>query len=144
MDRREEAIQAVIGGVNTEIIAQELGVSRSTIYLWLEEGDYLEQLKEIRNREVADAYRSDMPVADIFSDFEISQSTLYRILREEDVELRRSLVDEDEEAIIVLLYTEGYPIQKIEDTTGRSTWSIYNILHKHNVRLRRYSTHQGR
>lgn len=142
--RKEEAIQAVIGGVGTDVMAEELGVSRATIYNWLEEGDYLEQMKEIRDWEVAQAYRADWPIEEIYEEFEISQTTLYNALRRHDVKLRRTPVGMDDEAMIVFLYTEGFPVQKIIESTGRCKYTVYQVLHKNKVKLRRYSKKQGR
>lgn len=144
MNRKEEAIQAVLQGVDPEVMANELGVSTSTIYRWLEEGGHKAQARKIRHREIAEMYNNtDMTVRELCDHFGISTTALYNAVHVTKTPLRKESVDDDDEQTIISMYQAGTKVREIKQVTGRCYETIYSVLEENNIRTRRYSRRRG-
>jgi transposase-like protein len=141
---RDEAIYAVLQGVPVEAVAKELGVSEPTVYRWMREGGHSKQVRNLRDRKVIHDYEhSDKGVHAICGDHDISIATLYRILHDNNVELRKPTRTEEDDDLVVELYKDGETVINIRRITERSFTTIYTILEERGVRLRNYSRRRG-
>lgn len=122
-----------------EQLAEELGVSPATFYKWVD--GLLPQRRQARDAKVIKDYqKTTIPVYKVLQINEISQGTLYTILRRHDIPLRRSKDQTATTKQIAELYRDGEVVSSIVAKTGRSINYIYQALRKHNVPLRRPST----
>lgn len=144
---RDEAIMAVLQGVPVNVVADELQVSESTIYRWMREGGHSSQVKKMERRKITNLYieRPEMNVHDICDKFGISTATLYRMLHERNIPLRKPTraKNPDMDDLVVDMYESGNTLLEIRQATGKGYGTIYEILEDRNVRLRLYSTRRG-
>ena len=87
---------------------------------------------------VCESYREGLPVKDIAKHLGCSGTSIYRILRENGVQIRSSKrgigADLREKAeYICKSYREGLPVKEIANKWGCSMASIYRVLHENNV-----------
>lgn len=144
MDKREEAIMAVLQGVPVDTMAAELDVGKATIYRWLREGGHSKQARRIRHQEIIDDYLDESnQVHDILEKYGMSTQTLYSILHDRNIPLRRAGRNEDRDQLAVDLYEAGVTMREIRAATGYANETLYDIYKERNIRLRRYSVRRG-
>lgn len=145
MDNREEAIFAVLQGVPIPVMAKELGVTEATIYRWMKEGGHSKQIRDMRNREVIDDYvSSDLRIEEILDKHDIGNATLYKIIHDNNVPMRKPTRDEDRDAKVIEMYKAGVTVAGIVKAMSMSYNTLYDILEDHDIRTRRYSIRRGR
>lgn len=135
-----ELLEMARAGVKPRVIAKELEVSVPTVYGLMRVHGVLATLAEERNAGVLEDYKDGMKVFDILKKYGIAQYTLYKILSDAEVPLRRdSSRPRKDEATIVELYKGKSTLTQIRKVTGRSVAYIYDVLDRHDVPRRSVS-----
>lgn len=145
-----EAVKMYEAGQSIKQIAEELSRAPSTIYAWLQDADVVLKkdrpnistlLDEGLVNQVVQDYVRGVSVAKIIRVTSLSQNTIYKILDEKEVPLRRS---EDFRKVVdkrldqaVQMYKDGSKLIKIEVETGVQSTQLYKELYKQGVPLRR-------
>lgn len=140
----EDLVTMVGGGMSLEAAAEELGFSAAYLYAVLRDGDVLRRLRKARDAKVIEMYqhRPAVPILEILTRFDISQATLYRILKQNDVprtrrkpspppEEREQLADDIERR-----YRQGDTVSAIATALDCSIAHLYKVLRTRNVVLR--------
>lgn len=91
------------------------------------------------SRIICEQYRNGIPLKEIASKSQISQSTVMAILRRNGVELRnRKQITPIQEDSVVKMYRSGASIANIKSETGvKSEQTIYRILNDAGVEKRK-------
>lgn len=88
---------------------------------------------------ICDKYREDVPLREISKKSKVSQTTIMKVLRRNEVPLKNGRqISEESERLTVELYKSGESISRIMAATGiRSEQTIYRILHDAGTTIRR-------
>lgn len=91
------------------------------------------------SRIICEQYRNGIPLKEIASKSQISQSTVMAILRRNGVELRNGKqITPIQEDLVVRMYNSGVSIASIKSETGvKSEQTIYRILNDAGVEKRK-------
>jgi transposase-like protein len=131
----------VKGDITAEHLAEELGTSPPTIRRWITKflPDLRQALRASRHQAVIKDYQDpDIPIHAICKTHDISQGTLYTILKGYEIPLRRNSKHREQvKDEVVRMYQNSETILSIELTTGRSTHFIYKTLRQRGIPLRR-------
>lgn len=134
---KQEAIQMYRNGLeNVQEIARELQLSPVAVYKYLQEETA--KARQERNEQVVKLYKEGMMIDEILEKVGISVGTLYKILRDEEVELRTDTykeraMDDDK---IVEMYINREPVYKILEESKRSGSYLYRLLRRREIPLR--------
>ena len=135
---RELALHAYAEG-ETDIrnIAAVLGVAETVVRQWV--APLARSQREKLHELVTDGYKQGATVRELAAQTGLSVPYIYFILRKHGVRPaveRRPMTPEDER-LIVALYLAGFKIQAIVHWTGRGVTSVYGVLKRRGVPLRR-------
>lgn len=146
----EELRAMVEGGMSVTAIAQELNVSTgyiSKLIAQLKLGkamrrSALSRLSDEEREEAVKMYLDGAPVQAILHEFNLNYNAFYKLLSEENVEMRQRSESAKADRKLrmdhaVALYEEGLPLWQIERDTGLRQPQIHRELHLRGVPLRR-------
>jgi len=136
---KDEAILMVLGGMSISSIAEELEISPSTVYGWLLNSNISEQLRQHRNESIVAMYEEEQPVHAICQQAQVSVGTVYRILHQHGIEMRRTIPEHsnDVDELIVAAYRAGETLTRVRMMAKRSLTYIYKVLDSRLVPRRR-------
>lgn len=148
------AVNMYSQGANIADICREMEKSVTTVYQLLREGGIVPNRaqeggpkritdvlpKEIVDKVVAD-YVTDVSMARIIRNYELSVNSVYKILRETNTPLRRGQdyreIRHDRIEQALRMYKDGAKLIKIEIETGIQSTQLYKELGKAGIPLRR-------
>ena len=123
------ALELILSGGLPAEIAKELGVAVQTVYLWCSEDGTLTRLRQARYLGAVNDYQNtDKSLAVICAQYNVSQTTIYKLLAVAEIPLRRSASTADETAEVLRLYDEGLPMYLIQAKTGKGYPFIYTTI----------------
>jgi transposase-like protein len=152
---QEEATEMVKGGLSVAESASELGISETYLYQLLNRagvklpgwtGQRVTVLDliadEVKEELVKVWLAKEMPVSVLLSRYGISYNTLYRILREQGVDVQAEVqVAEDMRAArmeqAIQMYLDGAKLWQIKAETGIHQPVLHAELHERGIELRR-------
>ena len=136
---KDEAILMVLGGMSISSIAEELEISPSTVYGWLLNSNISEQLRQHRDESIVAMYQEEQPVYAICQQAQVSVGTVYRVLHQHGIEMRRTIPEHsnDVDELIVAAYMAGETLARVRMMVKRSLTYIYKVLDSRLVPRRR-------
>lgn len=137
MNNRSEARIMLENGISAEDVANELGIARSAVYHLVD--TLLTEKRAERNKLIIAAYKGNWPVKIMSDKFELSKTALYRILRANSVELRRTVRQRIEncDETIVMMYERGSTLKAIREYVHATPGYIYAVLDREGIPRRR-------
>ncbi len=124
-------------------IGKMFNCNKTTIHTILKSNEIKLDRKRARNvwknkKEIVDKYiNKNIPVVEIAKEFNCNFATIYRILNQNNVEVKRNKRFWDKQNEIIKKYNEGMSVEKIYKVMGcKSRTIITQILEKNNIKIR--------
>lgn len=95
-----------------------------------------ERLGQEKVREILRRYRQGESARSLATEYGVAPSALVRLLRENNVVVRRKVVSPETKALLVKEYEEGATVAELEGRHQLSHGSVLRALHKAGVEMR--------
>lgn len=139
------------GGMSVQQIAEELDSTEQTVYSAIRRTypGLIDKVKDERDEQIAEMYDLQEPpgsgnyvhsVTDVCAKYSISYPTMYKALAKVGVPRRRSPAHPlilERDARVVQDYEDGYPVQDLCLRNKVSQGTMYAILRRNKIQLRR-------
>lgn len=141
-ETRSEVLQMWDQGMSANAIADELGVSSTTVRNVVRASgrDTKKPRTHAHEREIVEQYVNGGKVPDILAKYGVSYTQLYNMLSRNDVPIRKAANAQGRGKQLdaaVILYQQNVAVWKITEETGVAQPTLHAELHRREIPLRR-------